>query len=538
MPTARLLAWLLAGLAPLAAAAQDKLPSFDELQAAGARIGDIRIETGEIFDLADPKENNIFFRTANRLHVKTRPWVIRRLLLFKTGDRVNVAMIKETERIIRGWNIVYDIDIRPVRYENGVVDLEVRTRDTWTLEVNAHVSRSGGANTGGFGIKEANLAGTGTIIAFDRSKDVERTGSHVQLAHEHLFDGWTTMAFDRSDFSDGYSTAVKADRPFYSLDTHWAAGASATTFERTDPLYRNGEVIGKYRHNSTSGEAYGGWSPGRIGRWTQRISGGVNYADDSYVVDPSQPPPTAIPPDRTFAGPFLRHEVIEDDYLEVTNRELIQRPEFIAMGFHSTLQLGRSLASFGASEEPWIVSGSVSKGFRVGLGQVLASTAFSAQYGTQTGDVRTIGAATRYYQPQIGGFLLFFSAALDAVKPASAADELLLGGDNGVRGYPLRYQAGTKRAVFSVEERYYTSWYVLQLFRVGWAAYYDVGRAWDGELPNATPGWLANVGFGLRILSARASRGNVFHIDLAVPVHRTDPNIDPYQLVVMTGKTF
>ncbi|HYX63800.1 MAG TPA: hypothetical protein VE935_06235, partial [Burkholderiales bacterium] len=227
MPTARLLAWLLAGLAPLAAAAQDKLPSFDELQAAGARIGDIRIETGDIFDLADPKENNIVFRTANRLHVKTRPWVIRRLLLFKTGDRVNVAMIKETERIIRGWNIVYDIDIRPVRYENGVVDLEVRTRDTWTLEVNAHVSRSGGANTGGFGIKESNLAGTGTIIAFDRSKDVERTGSHVQLAHEHLFDGWTTMAFDRSNFSDGYSTAVKADRPFYSLDTRWAAGASA-----------------------------------------------------------------------------------------------------------------------------------------------------------------------------------------------------------------------------------------------------------------------------------------------------------------------
>ena len=538
MPTARLLAWLLAGLAPLAALAQEKMPSFAELEAAGAVIGDIKVETDDIFDLEDPKESNFFYRTANRLHIRTRPWVIRRLLLFKSGDRVNRAVIRETERVIRGWNIVYDVAIRPVRYENGVVDIVVRTRDTWTLSVNASFSRSGGANSGGFGIKESNLAGTGTVIAFDRSQDVDRTGSHVQLAHAHLFDGWTTVAFDRSNFSDGYSTAFIAARPFYSLDTRWAAGVSGSRFERTDSLYRNAEVIGKYRHDGTSGEGYAGWSPGRVGRWTQRLSGGVSYNEDRYVVDPTQPPPTAIPPDRTFAGPFARYEVIEDDYLEVTNRELIQRPEYIAMGLHSTLQLGRSLASFGATEEPWLLSGSLSKGFSAGTGQILASASFAGQWGTQTGDVRTIGASTRYYQPLEGALLFYFAASLDAVKPASAADELLLGGDNGVRGYPLRYQAGTKRAVFTVEERYYTDWYPLRLFRVGWAVYYDLGRAWGGELPNATPGWLSNVGVGLRILSARASRGNVVHIDLAVPMHRTDPNIDPYQLVVMTGKTF
>ena len=59
-----------------------------------------------------------------------------------------------------------------------------------------------------------------------------------------------------------------------------------------------------------------------------------------------------------------------------------------------------------------------------------------------------------------------------------------------------------------------------------------------GELPNTTPGWLSNVGFGVRIVSARASFGNVVHLDLAFPVHRTDPHIKARQLVVMTGKTF
>jgi hemolysin activation/secretion protein len=538
MPTARLLAWLLLGLAPLSAGGQEKLPSFDELEAAGAIIGEIRVDTQDIFDLNDPSENNFFYRTANRLHVNTRPWLLRRLLLFKTGDRLSHAVINETERVIRAWSSVYDVSIRPIRYENGVVDLEVRTRDTWTLSLSASLSRSGGENTGGFSVKESNLAGTGTIVELSHTQEVDRSGNHVKLAHEHLFDGWTTIAVDRSSYTDGYSSSFNVARPFYSLDTRLAGGVSATSFERNDAIYRNGENIGEYRHNGHAAEAYGGWSAGRVGRWTQRYSVGVSYTDDTYVVDPANPPPTTIPPDRTISGPFLRHEVIEDNYLEVMNRDSIQRPEYLAMGFHSSLQIGRSLASFGASEEPWLVSGSVSKGFRAGKGEILADAAFSAQYGTETGDVRTVGVSARYFAPQTRSFLLYFSAKLDAVQTASAADELLLGGDNGVRGYPLRYQAGTRRAVFTAEERYYTDWYPLRLFRVGFAAYYDLGRAWGGELPNATPGWLSNIGFGLRILSARASFGSVVHIDFAVPIHRTDPNIDPYQLVVMTGRTF
>src|SRR5689334_19541451 len=109
MPYARLLAWLLAGLAPLAAAAQDKLPSFDELEQDGALIGEIRVETEDVFDLSDPHENKYLYRLANRLHVTTRPWLIRRLLLFKTGDQVSHRVINETERVIRASASVYDV---------------------------------------------------------------------------------------------------------------------------------------------------------------------------------------------------------------------------------------------------------------------------------------------------------------------------------------------------------------------------------------------------------------------------------------------
>ena len=538
MAFARLLAWLLVGAASLPAGAQEKLPSFDELEAAGAVIGEIRVVTEDIFDLTDPKEDNWLFRTANRLHATSQPALIRAMLLFKSGDRLQHRLIDETERVIRGASFVYEATIRPIRYENNVVDLEVRTRDTWTLQPSASLSRSGGKSTGRLSLKEENLAGTGTAIELERTREVERTGSHVRLAHEHLFDGWTRLSFDRASFTDGSRLELGAARPFYSLDTRWAAAANYARFEQTDSVYRNGEVVGDYRHERRAYNVSGGWSPGRVGRWTQRLSSGVDYAEDDYAPDPANPPPFAIPVSRTLAGPFVRYEVIEDEFLEVTNRERIRKIEYLQMGWSSSVQLGRSLTAFGANDQPWLVNAALSKGFHAGDGQLLASASYSGQHGSQLGDMRSLGSSLRLYAPHPGNFLFFASASLNTVKTASPADELLLGGDNGVRGYPLRYQSGTKRAVFTLEERYYTDWYPLRLFRVGWAVYYDVGRAWGGALPNATPGWLSNVGFGLRIASARASFGNVLHIDLAFPVHRTDPNIKPRQLVVMAGKTF
>ena len=110
------------------------LPSFAELQAARAVIGEIRIEPENIFDLDDPKENNILFRAANLLHIRTRPSVIKRSLLFHSGEPVSVRLIEETERLLLGNAPIYDVRIEPFAYYDGIVDIKVRTRDTWTLQ--------------------------------------------------------------------------------------------------------------------------------------------------------------------------------------------------------------------------------------------------------------------------------------------------------------------------------------------------------------------------------------------------------------------
>ena len=68
-------------LAGLSASAQERMPGFAEVEAAGARIGEVRVITQDIFDLNDPRENNALYRLANRLHINTRPDVVRHALV-------------------------------------------------------------------------------------------------------------------------------------------------------------------------------------------------------------------------------------------------------------------------------------------------------------------------------------------------------------------------------------------------------------------------------------------------------------------------
>ena len=128
-------------------APEERLPSDQELVARGAVIGEVVIRNENIFDIADPRENNWLFRLANTLHAKTRPWLIRNQLLFRTGDTYDRRVLDESERILRSNRYFYDARIRPIAFHEGRVDVEVLTRDVWTLRPGISFGRQGGANT-------------------------------------------------------------------------------------------------------------------------------------------------------------------------------------------------------------------------------------------------------------------------------------------------------------------------------------------------------------------------------------------------------
>ncbi len=542
----RLAACLLACL-PLAghvraegAPASPPIPPIEELEALGARIGTIRIDPQNIFDLQNPKESNSFFRFANWLHIPTRPWVIERSLLFKSGDRVSRQVIEETERVVRGNRSVYDVQIRPVAWRDGLVDLDVITRDTWTLDLSGRYARSGGQNTFGIGIIEYNLGGTGVQVGVSQTSEVDRSGTQYLLHYGQALDGWTALHYEEGRYSDGGRRTASATRPFYALDTRWAAGASWDDWDRTDSIYNAGDEVAQYRHRSKEGEVFGGWSPGLVDGWTHRFSAGVTGQDDTYGEEPDTVAPAPLPVDHAVRGPFLRYEVIEDRYVKLRNRDLIAKPEFFEKGFNATLQVTRAVESWGSSRSAWLYSASAARGFTLPWGHDLFATVKGQRQIASTGSPLTqAGFSLRYYGPQSPRAAFFAGLSGDRLGDGAAApDALLLGGDNGLRGYPLRYQSGERRLLFTVEQRYYTDWHVFQLMRVGGAAFYDVGRAWGGVNQNAeNSGWLSDVGVGLRLSFDRAAFGNVLHLDVAVPLDRAG-DIKAVQFLVKTKATF
>jgi hypothetical protein len=514
------------------------VPSFAELEAAGARIGEIRVLTEDIFDLTDPREDNWLYRLANKLHINTRPDVIRRLLLFNTGEPVSVRLIEETERLLRTKHYLYDVDIRPIAYRDGVADIEVKTRDTWSLDIGIGFSRAGGENKGRLSLSEENLFGTGILLGLSYTSDVDRSGTTFEIADSNLFGTHAAGAYSYVKNDDGNSQSFSLQRPFYALDARWAAGVRASESDALEALYNAGNNVAEYRVRRRSAEAFGGWSPGLINGWAQRYSVGVLREDSDYELEPGKPEPVRLPSDLELAGPFVRFEAIQDAYRTDVNLNLIGRVEDFAMGIQAILQVGRALEKFGSTRDSWLYNAALSNGFDITRDSfLLANVGASGRY-AEEGENQALAAGARYYHRR-GRHLVYYAAiSADAVDNPDIPGPLLIGGDNGLRGYPLRYQAGERRMLATLEARAYSDWYPFRLFRVGGAVFYDTGRAWKGENPNTiNPGWLRDVGFGLRLLSARTSKGNVFHADVAFPLDR-DPSIDSVQFVVKTKVAF
>jgi outer membrane protein assembly factor BamA len=516
------------------------LPSFAELEAAGAVIGEIRVVSENIFDTTDPEEDYLLFRWANALHIHTRPSVIRRALLFKPGDALSVRVIEETERLLlRRNNYIYAVHFRPIAYHDGVVDIEVMTRDTWTLDLGIRASRTGGENSSGIVITERNLLGTGTTVSLGSSNDVDRSSNEFRFANDRAFGTWTAVSYSHATNSDGRSDAAAVVRPFYALDTRWATGVAASKYNRIDAIYNTGNVVSQYRHRQSQAEVFGGWSPGLIDGWVRRYSLGLSATDDAYAAEPGLVAPVQLPTAQKLVGPFVRLELIEDRFEKQLNRNLIGRPEFFALGLASTVQLGWAATGLGSSQDALLYSGSISRGFEPGPEQTLMANAnISGQYTNGQVQRQQAGAATQYYLPQGKRWLFYASAAADVLTNPDVNEALLLGGDNGLRGYPLRYQSGTRRALFTLEERFYTDIYLWRLFRIGAAGFFDIGRAWGGGNVNTSnPGWLSDAGFGLRFVASRSATGSVLHVDVAFPLNAT-ADIAKVQFLVTTKVSF
>ncbi len=536
--------WLVCGcflaLAFAGAAVAAKLDRA-QLEADGVIIGEIRIHADDVFDVEQPDENRFVYRLANRLHAETREGTVARLLLFKVGEPYDDQKVRESERLLRQRHAFYDARIRPRRIKDGKVVIDVRTRDIWSLRPTLALGRSGGENRSEVGIEELNFLGLGSELSLGYANDVERESSYLALRHPQI--GASRWQFDllAADNSDGHAWRLGLTRPFFALDTRWSAGIDGLDQIQREQRYRSGEIVDRYQHSQRGMNLLYGWSSGLVNGWTQRFSVGTSFDEHRFdAVAPIDGVGTQfLPDDRTLVYPWLGYELVQDRFIVEHNRDQIGRAEDVLLGWHAYARLGLATETFGADRRAWVYNGTLSYGGRPDDANAwMLSTELTGRHESD-GFVATLAHAEARFDHRWNERTTTH-ARLDAqIGQALDIDQLIsLGGDNGLRGYPYRYANGERSAVLTLEQRYYSDWYPARLFRVGAAAFVDIGRAW-GDLPEGPEnlGTLRDIGIGLRLANTRSGRAHVIHIDLAHPLDGSG-DIDQLQLLISTRRSF
>jgi hypothetical protein len=545
---------LTAGISPAAFAAKltDKehtrideprpkdVPSDAVLEAEGAIIGRVEIATHNIFDEEDPRERNGLFNLANHLHIRTKHATIQAQLLFASGEKYLGRKLAETERVLRLQSYVYDARIVPVRYADGKVDIRVSTKDVWTLSPGVSFARSGGTNDTKFNLQDTNFLGWGKTLQVSRGSNVDRTSNTVAWTDPNVLGSRWTSALTYSNSSDGSQRQALVTHPFFSLDAPWSTKISVNDYDRTISRYNLGNIVDQFNDSEKAYELSGGVSNGLIDGWTKRWTFGMRYDRNLFLPAPiTTVPAKLLPPDRTLSYPFTGFDILQDAYKKVGDENQIGRAEDLYFGTEITGEVGYSSGVFGADRSAVMLSAKALHGFDLPHQQQLFLTSdFSSRL--ESGRPRNLiaDAAAKYYWRWREDWLLYAAFSGTTTHMLDPDMQLLLGGDNGLRGYPLRFESGTSRALFTVEQRVFTDWYPFRLARVGAAVFADVGRTWgSGVIGNSDPGLLKDVGFGFRLGNTRSGLGNVLHIDFAFPLSDV-AGIQKFQFLVQTMQSF
>jgi len=520
-----------------------QVPDAAVLEAEGARIGRIQVHASDIFNAQEPGENFFLFRLANRLHRITREEVILRTLLLRPGDLYSRREVAESERLLRARHYFYDATIRVVGYDGQTVDLEVDTRDIWSLKSGLSFHRSGGANTTSAKVQDTNLLGTGKQLEASWETNVDRTTVAANYGDPSLFGSRVRLDLAYGNASDGSKQTLALQRPFFSLATRWAAGIRASSEERIDSLYDLGEITDRFSHRLRQASLWGGRRIAGSERRAQRLRAGLDFSDHQFSATPADSTHTgatfATPAGRRVVEPWVGWDWLEDNFVSLHDFDKIERTEDVNLGAEVTTRLGWSSRGLGSTHEGPTFNLAYTDGWKLGERQLLFAGAGVAGRYHGSGAESTLGSLDlRYYWSDFNRGRLLLALRFDAAHRLDPERQLLLGGDSGLRGYPLRYQQGDRRLLWTLEQRFYDTHEWFHLLRAGAAVFADIGKAWyadpDPGRGGVQLGTLRDLGVGLRFSSSRSSHGSMVRVDVAFPLDG-DRGV---QYLVTTSETF
>ncbi|WP_407696005.1 ShlB/FhaC/HecB family hemolysin secretion/activation protein [Shewanella cyperi] len=505
----------------------------DERQAIATQTGDaqeapqcpvnrIIVISHPIFDESDP-DTFFIHRWANFLHINTRESTVRKLLSFKEQDEVDSKDLEEAQRLLRAEPFLRDAAIHfaepdPQADDTGPgKDVVVETWDNWSLLPTFSASRTGGASSFSFGIKEDNLLGTGIHTRVKYQSNEDRTGYKLAFDMPLAVVPHGRVGFDFYDNSDGQAKHLYFERPFYTLDGDKSYGLEYLDDLRTDTIRQNGQDINEFEHSVDYANVHYGWLSYYDGHSLQRWSLGLTRDRNDFAPSPLYPG-GQLPQDRDFLYPWLGWEYLQDDFRVLRNVHLINYNEDYNLGWHHSARLGfetRDTDNTLGYHLGW----QSSRGYMNDDHLILLNLDANATLATRQANTFKTSLLAEYFYQINPKWTAYGKLKLSASRNAYYDQQFALGDETGLRGFPNDYQHGDHQWLLSAEIRNYPNINLYQLAELGWAAFVDLGQSFGGEAAdnNEIQGPIGAVGLGARIYSSRSSYGHVAHIDITVP---------------------
>jgi hypothetical protein len=458
----------------------------------------------------------------NSLHIRTVADVIRRDLLVQSGEPYDSFLVAESARLLRSRAYLGDVQITPVERGPDTVDLVVRARELWTLELSVQPGGGGGAYSLDVGVSESNFRGRAQSFNLGYVFSDRRRSGRIGFLEPAFLYPHVELGGRYSAHPEGNTFTALLAHPFWAQNVPWYYSAQVERWRDNRLFYKETRAAFAWpqTYRRVRLEAAHAWGLrhrllfGAGLEWEQQEFGRLLVYDDT--------PPYALAdtsdftlPDRRRVVPSVGVRLEHPRYVATRFLDRFGPIEDFPAGLTLAGRYGRASADLGStvSRDLWSVSG------RFGLAKSPVFCLFDGQLdlesssGASEGTVELQATALCYVKPATR-HTLALRLAHDGWYQANRQGQLFLGAQSGMRGLLARGRDGTRRWIANVEYRYFSGFRVLTL-DLGAVVFTDLGQVWDrgGRPPLHDAEFV--YGAGLRIGLGRAAGEKVFRIDAA-----------------------
>ncbi len=502
----------------------------------GLIIDSVTVDNRNIYDTDHSEYNGLLYRTANKLHQRTRHWIIRRELLFEAGDSFSSELAAEKERNLRSRLIVYQARVSVRKLPNNHLVVDVLTVDQWSLAGGIQLSRDGNETKYRVWGEEKNLLGLNVLLSVEYMVWEEEGNYFASRYSDQRFLGRAhsiQIAYSGNPL-EGY-TRLAFSRPFYDLSQEFGYAVQIAATKVRSDVYHDTARVASVQHQGDMAALAFEYRRGRynqkvhfIGRHTYKYDRLTNRAQAIVDIGPTL---TGLPNDSAYHEDFVAIRYSRPRFVTSERIDSYGTVEDLTLG--ETAQIGFARAFKPGYEDHVydLVDVQAAVGF-YGHSQ-LFTLSCSQRFWDSDGVAlrRETRLSARYYNNYLP-FLTIASRGDYVYDGHCGGDELLvLGGTSGLRGFDRYFRTGNRRAVAGVEGRFFTG---VELFsvKVAGAVFAEGGRVWkDGEEVR-WEGFYSSVGAGLRLHVSRAARGRILRFDVA---HSKETG---WQFSIGTGQYF